>query len=120
MRDFWRLAATVMIWGFLTMVMVFTITSSTGPIANADGGQVTAIITVLAIAASIGTAAIWTGGRGEERRADTTNIARGKNKRTGRDRIERLIQSLDEDEIYDLESLLLAREEDSAHRQKQP
>ena len=118
MRDFWRLAATITIWGMLTLVMIFTITSGTGPISHADGGQVTAIVTVLAIAATIGTAAIWRGSSGDDRRVDTTNIARGKNKRTGRDRIERLIQTLDDDEIYDLESLLLAREEDSIHREK--
>ncbi len=117
MRDFWRLNV-ITIWGMLTLVMIFTITSATGPIANADGGQVTAIVTVLAIAATIGTAAIWRGGSGEDHHDEAAHVARGKIKRAGRDRIERLIQSLDDDEIYDLEALLLAREEDLAHREK--
>jgi hypothetical protein len=113
MREMMRLIATLMIWVVFATVMGVAMTSSTGSIANAEGGQIITIVAVMAAAATISTVAIWYGTNRPETRDSSVNVARGKIKRVERDRVERLIDTLNEDEIYDLEALLLARREDS-------
>lgn len=113
MREMMRLIATLTIWVVFATVMGVTMTNATGPIANANGGEITGIVALMAAAATISTVAIWYGTNRPETRDSSVNVARGKIKRVERDRVGRLIDTLDEDEIYDLEALLLARREDS-------
>jgi hypothetical protein len=115
MRELIRLIATLTIWIVFATVMGVALTSSTGPLNNANGGEITGIVAIMAAAATICTVAIWVGARRDEiRQRNTAHIARGKIKRVERDRVGRLIETLDDDEIYDLEALLLARHDESA------
>jgi hypothetical protein len=117
MRELIRLIATLTIWIVFATVMGVTLSSPTGPLNNANGGEITGIVAIMAAAATISTVVIWYGAKREEsRESSAAHIARGKIKRIERDRVGRLIESLDDNEIYDLEALLLARHEESAQR----
>jgi hypothetical protein len=117
MRELIRLIATLTIWVVFASVMGVALTSATGPLNNANGGEITGIVAIMAAAATISTVAIWIGAKREEsRESNTAHIARGKIKRVERDRVGRLIESLDDDEIYDLEALLLSRHEETTRR----
>lgn len=107
-----RAAATIAIWMIFAVLLGSLLTSSTGAIANASGGNVLAVVIVLSIAAAGSTIAIWESGK------ESTSESRipSKAKRTRRQRIERLMDSLEDDEIYELQSLLLAREDDDRYR----
>ena len=120
MRDMMRLIATLTIWVVFATVMGVALSSPTGPLNNADGGQITGIVAIMAAAATISTIAVWTAARQDSTaRNRAIPVARGKKiKRVERDRVERLIESLDDDEIYDLEALLLSRHEDSGARER--
>jgi hypothetical protein len=121
MREMVRLIATLTIWVVFATVMGVTLSSPTGPLNNANGGEITGIVAVMAAAATISTIAVWTTGkRDESRDSREIPIARGKPKRIERDRVERLIESLDDDEIYDLEALLLSRHDESGAREQKP
>ncbi len=114
MRDMMRLIATLTIWVVFATVMGVTLNSPTGALNNANGGEITGVVAIMAAAATICTVAIWAAAKNEGARASREiPIARGKTKRVERDRVERLIETLDDDEIYDLEALLLSRHEDS-------
>ncbi len=114
MRDMMRLIATLTIWVVFATVMGVTLNSPTGALNNANGGEITGVVAIMAAAATICTVAIWAAAKNEGARdSRSIPIARGKTKRVERDRVERLIETLDDDEIYDLEALLLSRHEDS-------
>lgn len=113
MRESTRLGATLIIWVIFAIVMSVTLTSVTGPISRAGDNAIFGIVALMAGMAAISTIAIWLGGgRSMASHQDATHLARGKRKRAGRDRIERLIEALDDEDIYDLEELLLAREDE--------
>ena len=119
MRESTRLAATLIIWIAYAAVIGSTLTSATGAIRNANGATIFGIVAVLSVAAVISTLAIWVGGArasGAHNQTET-HLARGKNKRLrqerlGQDRIARLTDAMDDEDIYDLEALLLARDTD--------
>lgn len=107
-----RLAATLAIWIAFAIITASTLTSPTGAIAQASGVELFGIVLTMAIAAMVSTVAVWAvGWRATAADQDTASAARSKPKRVGRDRVERLIEDLDDDEIYDLEALLLARDQ---------
>jgi flagellar motor component MotA len=116
MRDNTRLLATLIIWGGFTIIIGII----GGLLATSDttidlGGAIIVLIILLSLMALVGTSmqAVWSAQPG---RADEDESARlAKAKRTGSRRVERLIESLDDDEIYDLETLLLSREDSAAH-----
>ncbi|MBN1680243.1 MAG: hypothetical protein JW966_08115 [Anaerolineae bacterium] len=119
-----RLISTIAIWTALTLCMITiaaALTSSETEIDHIGGAFVLAIVFVLARAATLSTRAIWSGSF-DETDKDTmrVNLARltNKPKRHDYNRAERLIAALDDDEIYDLETLLLARQPD--HRDGNP
>jgi hypothetical protein len=119
MRDMMRLIATLTIWVVFATVVGVALSSATGPLNNADGGQITGIVAIIAAAATISTIAVWTTGRQDSpSRSREIPVARGKTKRVERDRVERLVDSLDDEEIYDLEALLLSRHEESGTRER--
>jgi cobalamin biosynthesis protein CobD/CbiB len=118
MRDNTRLLATLIIWGAFTVIIGII----GGLLATADttldlGGAIILLIIILSLMALVGSSmqAVW---NAQSASADDDESARlAKAKRTGSRRVERLIDQLDDDEIYDLEALLLSRE-DSATRRK--
>ncbi len=105
MRDVARTITTVIIWAVMMGVITALLTTPTGAISNADGAEAFGIVFVLA-GAVVSTAMIWFAGS-----RDVAAVSRGKAKRRGRDRVARLVEDLDDDEVYELEALLLAREE---------
>ena len=126
MKESTRLIATLIIWIALAAVVGPILTSSTGAITRANDGTLFGIVAVMAIAAVISTLAIWIGGTraSADHQQEETHFARGKNKRLrkdrlGHDRIARLIETLDDEDIYDLEALLLARDSDGEIAQGQ-
>ncbi len=119
MKESIRLAATIIIWIALAAVLGSTLTSPTGAIGTASGPTVLGVVAVLAFAAMVSTVAVWFGGgRSVAQTPDETHFAQGKHKRIdptrlGQDRLARLIDSLEDEDIYDLEALLLARDQES-------
>lgn len=106
-----RVGATLLIWVMFTIIIISLMTSVTGPIVNASGSEAFGIVVAIALAAAISTAAIWSGGRSDEDESMARAI--GKAKRRNPRRVAALLDTLDDDEIYDLEALLLARERES-------
>jgi hypothetical protein len=119
MRDMVRLIATLTIWVVFASVMGVALSTPTGPLNNANGGELTGIIAIMAAAATISTIAVWAAARQDSAsRSREIPVARGKIKRVERDRVSRLVDSLDDDEIYDLEALLLSRHEESGTQER--
>lgn len=110
-----RLIAVLLIWSGFVAVTISLLTSATGPIADAGGGTLFGIVMVVAIAALGSTAIVWNAPQGDAARADRP-ARLAKAKRQAPRRMSELIEVLDDDEIYDLETLLLER----ARRESQP
>jgi uncharacterized membrane protein YhiD involved in acid resistance len=108
MRDNSRFAATLVIWIGFTIITSTIGTSAVGPFAHDSSVAVFGVILVLALTAMISTLAVWLG-RSDSGQEESSRVAKAK--RQSRDRIERLVESLDDDDVYELEALLLAREE---------
>ncbi|NDJ79375.1 MAG: hypothetical protein GYB65_24255 [Chloroflexi bacterium] len=106
-----RVLTTIVIWSAFAFMTVMALTMPTGAVANADGDTILSITAILAAAASISTTAIWVSGREERPSGRAQSFAKAK--RRDRNRAERLIEKLDDDDIYDLEALLLAREDEA-------
>jgi hypothetical protein len=100
MRDTFRLGATAVIWAALTIIL----TSSTSNV----GGSATFL---LIIAGMFSTIAIWAGGNGAG--AKVTSDAAEKAKRSSRERLARLVQQMDDEEVAQL-SDLLSQNDDAA------
>ncbi len=120
MRDSTRLLATLIIWGAFTTIIGIIgglLAASNETIDMA--GAIILLIVVLSLMALVGSSmqAVWNAQSGHAEDDESARLAKAK--RTGSRRVERLIESLDDDEIYDLEALLLSRE-DSAARHKNP
>jgi hypothetical protein len=111
-----RMIATGVIWIATISAIITLLTSPTGAIAHADGAVAFGIVLVLAIAAATSTLPIWLSAR--ESGQQVREIPVAKAKRVHEDRVARLVDSLSDDEIYRLEALLLARDDDTAHHQQ--
>lgn len=119
MRDIMRMIATTIIWSVFIAVAGVSLTVNTGPVSNMNGGEIVALVTVLMIGVIAMTYAIWHGGFQRGRADDFASPARlSKPKRTRQDRISRLIDDLEDDEIYELEALLLDRERGERTQQR--
>lgn len=117
MRESSRLIATAIIWIAFTMMMgliAAAVATASDPLDVAGGWIVFAIIMVLTVAVTISTRAIWNAAEREPQAEHDKKL-----KRESPRRMERLLEALDEDEIYDLESLLLAREEEVRQQKRQ-
>ena len=115
MRDSTRLIATIVIWGAFTIVvgvMGLILLAVHGNIDWYSGAALFAIAWLLIKLVRVSTQTVW--GVEPEAAADRPSRS-AKAKRLGSRRVERLIASLDDDEIYDLEALLLSREDSAAH-----
>ena len=110
MRETTRGIITLLIWvGFLLMTGTM-LTTPTGAVATVDGGALFGIMAVSGLVAIVMTFAVWNGGfRDPNTERDLALSGRGsKPKRVGQhDRIERLLATLDDDDVYELEALLL-------------
>jgi hypothetical protein len=109
MHDNTRLIATLIIWlvfalvmGIVGTVLIFSNVAFNWMIAALVFG----IVVIMAAAVTSSTSSIWGSHRETDRELDAA-----KTKRTSRARIERLVESLDDDEVYELEALLLDRDE---------
>jgi hypothetical protein len=112
-----RLWATLIIWIIFAILSGTVLTSVTGPIATASENTLFNIIALFAATAGISTAAVWFGGW-QVSRAET-EARRAKTKRQMPSRVRRLIDDLEEDEIYELEALLLSREDHTGNHASQ-
>jgi transposase len=111
MRDLFRFLATAVIWAAVTLITVAMFTS-----VRVMTGEMIPIVlgTMLfaAGAAGVGTNAIWRYGNAPVQPEAAAQQAR-KSKRNHRQRIERLVEQMDEDEIVELETLLMTRSDDT-------
>lgn len=119
--------ATMVIWIVFASLVGGLLTASTGAIANADGIYLFSIVLVLAVAAGISTVMIWASAITETRRDQAAShlarglpLAKAKNRDTQADRIERLIATLNDQDIYELEARLLARGSKQASQDDEP
>lgn len=109
MRDSMRLYATMFIWIAFTVMTAVLFTTSSRLINDYD---VIPLLGILAGTALFSTVAIWiTAGRGQTPVSSSAQRAQAKRKRVDRERMERLIAAMDEDEIAALESVLMAHDD---------
>lgn len=117
MRELMRLIATVSIWGAFAAVAGVALTGVTGPVSNMNGGEIVALMAVLMTGVIAITYAVWHSGFSVGRAENNASLrsipSRSKSKRMHEDRVGRLIDDLDDDEIYELETLLLARDREA-------
>ncbi|MFN8373308.1 MAG: hypothetical protein U0694_10595 [Anaerolineae bacterium] len=102
MKDSARLFATLIIWAALVVMVV-------SPTSNLEG----AAAVLVALAGMATTIAVWLSGINSGQRQEAPAIAAEKSKRNARDRVSRLVQQMDDDEIAQL-SDLLSQNDDSA------
>jgi hypothetical protein len=103
-----RVITTLGIWLALMGVLMALLL---GNVEHLNYGAVFGAIAVMTAAATLSTSVIWRGAHEDSHQQDLVHLAKAK--RVERNRVERLVESLDDDEIYQLEKLLLARDEDS-------
>jgi uncharacterized membrane protein YbhN (UPF0104 family) len=102
-----RVVTTLGIWIVIMSALVAILTNPAVDIRSATDGVLLLVgITILMAAATISTVAIWRGAHLESQEQSLAHLAKAK--RVGRDRIDRLIESLNDHEIYELEERLLS------------
>jgi hypothetical protein len=109
--SFWAAIVTMVIWVALTVISVLFMTM------HGTDALGSAIFIILMTGMGIGgTAVVWENiakFRHQEPQPTQRRASRKDKRRTSSERIERLIEVLDDDEIIELETLLLAREDDA-------
>lgn len=108
-----QLYATMIIWtAFTVMTIVLFATNSSA----ADSGNMIPLVGTLAGAAAIGTFSVWvtSGSKAAESAPSAGTRREEKPKRVDRDRLERLLNRMDDDELLDLQDMLLEREHDAS------
>lgn len=111
-----RLLATLIIWGACTVIVsgILVALATASTVEWWVGILVFILLLTLIIMVNESTQTIWKYGR-----PDSAAMPSAKAKRLTRDRIERLVETLDDDEVYELEELLLARGQDEAAQNTQ-
>ena len=112
-RDRYRFLSTLVVWVILLIIVLVTLLAmGLGVIAAGMVNPVFLGLLTLAGLAVAATFGIWrdAAARSADRQATEQQVEKAK--RTSRDRIERLVETL-EDEIVELETLLRARDEDT-------
>jgi cobalamin biosynthesis protein CobD/CbiB len=117
MHDKTRLQATLVIWGAFTIIMgiIAAVVAAGDELDWAGGVFLLIIVTTLMVIVGTSTQSVWDAKQDDSEDDETRRVAKAK--RTGSRRVERLIEQLDDDEIYDLETLLLSREDGTPRRQ---
>ena len=118
MRDLYRLIATIVIWVMFTGITIAMLTSSTG-VFERNTGDLVPVMAILAAAATLSTISVWAGPEMLARTPHTSADSLTKRKREQRERMSRLVQDLNDDDVYELEALLLAREDAAEQRTRQ-
>lgn len=106
-----RLWATGIVWSAFTLIVISIVTALAVTGTDLAAGEQVFLLLVFALlvaGVTAATRAIWGGAHVDE----TVKERRGKLKRAMPSRVQRLVDDLDDDEVYELETLLLAREED--------
>ena len=114
MKDMARVIATTFIWGAFAGMMIAILVSSTGPMVHASGFTVMMVTGMLTAAASVGTYAVWNSGQAPDGSGYGATV--NKAKRIRPTRMSDLIQTLNDDEVYELEELLLSHENEERLR----
>lgn len=108
MRESTRLYATLIIWVAFTITTALILTADSGLVSRIETYEAIPILGVLAGAATLSTWAIWiAAGRGSTPEAVSDADA----KRKRRTRLERLVDTMDDEDLYELEALLAMRDE---------
>jgi hypothetical protein len=95
-----RFQATAIIWAAVAAVIIFT------------PGDKVALAFILGIGATVSTGVIWDSLKGLTKPEQQA----GKSKRSNK--ISRLVESMDDDEVADMEAILAARRDDRLHEQE--
>ncbi|MBN1963036.1 MAG: hypothetical protein JW910_00215 [Anaerolineae bacterium] len=116
MRDRDRLWATVVIWSAVTVIILGIVAAITltGPDVAAAGLLISAVVVVMLFllgAAGFSTGRVW-GSASQGQQEQGRAVEARKEKRAVTNRVARLVDDLDDDELIELETLLMARDED--------
>ncbi|MBN2305897.1 MAG: hypothetical protein JXQ72_15545 [Anaerolineae bacterium] len=111
MKDGGRVAATLILWIAFTIMFLAIVEVLNSAEEVSMGASAMSVVVLLSILTAVtqSTRAVW--GGNSQGKVDESRASRAKTKRQTPSRVERLIEALDDDEIYDLEALLLARED---------
>lgn len=114
MNDLARFGATLVVWA-ATAAMVITVVvvlGASGAVLNTASLAVVAValLIVLAVAART-TETIWESGRALPGQAQQAAATKDKRRVSGR--VARLVDTLDDDELIELETLLMVRDEEA-------
>jgi membrane protein implicated in regulation of membrane protease activity len=115
MQDQFRFMATVGVWAAVALILMTLFITLAAAGAVIEGGAAVLILIFalfLVGMAGFSTSRIWQGAAARGLDHDAERQAH-KAKRDLSGRIARLVESLDEDEIVELETLLLAREDEA-------
>lgn len=112
MQERMRLYATLVVWFFLTGLMIGLFAIPSSVFADASPGIALAVLITLALTAMISTMGIWGQLTESDGSAESTLSAAAKQKRSpaGERRLARLVDQLDDDEADALEALLAERD----------
>jgi hypothetical protein len=116
MDDRYRFLSTAAIWVAFALVLMTLFISMAAGGAQLDGPvliPLTGFVAILTIVAGLATMAVWRGA-GQSGAASAQDVQKAK--RVQSSRIARLMEQLDEDEMIELETLLLARQDDPNER----
>lgn len=106
MNDILRFITTIAIWGIVGLVLL---AAAMGPV-----NDLVPMTFMLAIGATGSTAVIWNAPRGDS--AQTGNAAQRASKQKRNDRLTRMVDKLDDEDMAELEDLLIARHAETQNR----
>jgi hypothetical protein len=115
MDDRFRFLTTSIIWVAFAVILITLFITMAAANADLTGGNLiitAAFVMFLTAVAGVSTLAIWRAPHAAAPLPDAQD--RRKSKRLDPSRLARLVEQLDEDEIVELETLLLTREEDAS------
>ncbi|NPV66291.1 MAG: hypothetical protein HPY64_04010 [Anaerolineae bacterium] len=107
-RTFWTAIVTMVIWVAMTVISIIFMT-----LEDVTALGAAAFVIIMAGVAIGGTIAIWTGETESARQPGGMRGDTRKTKRGDPERIARLIEQLDGDQMVELETLLMARRDDA-------
>lgn len=111
MHPVYRLLTTLVIWLAVVGIVAIIFLSSAGASAAEHVEVILGTLGILSLAAGFGTTAVWRGATSSPALSEAEVRAARKAKAMGSGRFDRLSELLDEDELVELETLLLARED---------
>lgn len=116
MHERYRFMTTAIIWLAFAGIVIATVVGLTATTIQISEGAFFAValfVMFLTAITGFSTARIWQGATPLLAEYDESEQGARKTKRASRERIKRLVEVLDEDEIIELETLLMAQESDT-------